>query len=153
MNYSPEAILQLARLIKGKEEARTWLQENNYPELILLNYALEGDTRIEAYAHRREEAIRELIRLKHPVLVAFAQAMAGDNVAANWLGQNKKYEWAAVVSIVNKKDRGAEAWLARYKLIHFAGLAKVLREKEDETQEDDIFGLLKKFTRSIRRKK
>lgn len=151
MNYSPEAILQLARLIKGNTEALAWLQKNNFPELILLRYALEGDTRIETYAHRRDEALRELIRLKHIVLVAFAKAMMGDNNAANWLGQNKKYEWAAVVSIVNKKDKGAEEWLARHKLTHFAGLAKVLREKEEEMKEDDIFGLLKKLV--PRRKK
>src|ERR1051326_7426286 len=118
MSYSPEAILQLARLIKGNEEARTWLQRNGYSELILLHYALEGDTRIEAFEHRRQEAVKELIRLKQPTLVAFAQAMLGDNQAANWLGQNKKYEWAAVVSIVNKKDKGAELWLARHKLLY-----------------------------------
>jgi hypothetical protein len=145
MKYSPEAILQLSRLIKGNTEALTWLQKNNFPELILLHYTLEGDTCIEKYEYRRYEALKELIRLKQTVLVAFAKAMMGDNHAANWLVENKKYEWAAIVSIVNKKDKGAEAWLVKHKLTHFAELAKTLREKEEEMQEDDIFGLLKKL--------
>mgnify|MGYP003332473868 CR=1 FL=1 len=43
INFPPEAILQLARLIKGNSEGGTWLQKNNFPELILLHLALKGD--------------------------------------------------------------------------------------------------------------
>lgn len=154
MNYPPEAIIQLSHLIKNDDsEALKWLQKNRFPELILLRYAIEGDTRVENFAYRRNEALKELTRLKHLVLVAFAEAMAGNASAANWLGQNKKYEWAAIVSYVNKKDKGAEQWLMRHKLTHFMSLAKVLREKEEETEEDDIFGLLRKFMKTIQKKK
>lgn len=146
MNYPPEAIIQLSRFIENDDgEALAWLQKNHFPELILLRYALEGDTRVETFAYRRNEALKELTRLKHIVLVAFAEAMAGDASAANWLGQNKKYEWAAIVSFVNKKDKGAEQWLIKHNLTHFTLLAKVLREKEEETEEDDILGILKKL--------
>ena len=143
MNYSPEAILYLARFIKGNEEARVWLQKNNLPELILLCFAIQGN----------DEAIIELTRKKHIVLTAFAHAILnGDAHASNWLAQNKKFEWAAVVQIVNKKDKVAEAWLAKHKLIHFMGLAKVIREKEEETQDDTVFGMIKKYIRARRKK-
>ena len=143
MNYPPEAILHLARLIKGNNEGGLWLQKNNYPELILLHLALKGD----------EDAMKELAKRKHAVLTAFAHAMYNDDAhAAKWLAENKKFEWAAVARIVNKKDRAAEAWLMKHKLIHFAGLAKVMREKEQETQDEDIAGMLRKFIRSFRKK-
>jgi hypothetical protein len=144
MNYTPETIRYFIQLMKGDDSARVWLQRNNFHELILLHFALEG----------KEEAMRELTKLKFVALVAFAHAIVnGDVHAANWLAENKKFEWAAVVRYVNKKDRNAEMWLLKHKLYHFAELARAIREKEEATQDDDILGLFRKFIQSFRKKK
>ena len=53
--YSSESIRQLTKLILGEDSARAWLQKNNFPELILLHYSLEGN----------DVALRELTQKKH----------------------------------------------------------------------------------------
>lgn len=42
MTYSSETIKHLTKLIQGNEESRLWLQKNNFHELILLHYYLNG---------------------------------------------------------------------------------------------------------------
>lgn len=139
--YSKDAILHLASLIKGSDEARIWLQKNNFPELILLSYAIDGN----------DEALRELARKKHVELTAFAHAVLDDKRAFNWLAVNKKFIWAATVR-VTYKDINAEAWLLKHNLPHFAELGKAIRKREEETQADDVFGLIRKFIHSFRNK-
>lgn len=136
MDYSKETIQHLTALIKGDDSAREWLQQNNFPELILLHYAL-GDN---------EEALRELTKKKEIELVAFVHAVQDDKRAFNWLAENKKFTWAATVR-VTYKDNNAEAWLMRNHLSHFAELGRAIRKNEEEGQADDIFGLFKKFIR------
>ena len=80
MNYNKEEINHLIAFIKGNDESRAWLQKNNFPELILLHYAINGN----------EQALKELANKKHIELTAFAHAVLGDIRASNWLTKNNK---------------------------------------------------------------
>lgn len=143
MNYTKEPIVHLTALIKGDDNARAWLQKNNFPELILFHFALNG----------REEAIRKLAEGKYVELTAFTHAVVnGDARAANWLAENNKFIWAAMASIINKKDKGAEAWLMRHNYPHFLELARTILQKEQDEQDEDILGMFRKFIRSVRKK-
>jgi hypothetical protein len=137
-SYSPFAIEQLSLLVSGNEEARAWLQQNHYPELILTHYAIE----------EKEDALRELTKQKHIELVAFVHAVLDDKKAFNWLAENKKYTWAATVR-VTYHDKNAEAWLMKNNLPHFAALGKAIRKKEQDQAPDDIIGLAKKLFRFL----
>ena len=134
MNYSKESIQHLTGLIRGKDEHRRWLQQNNCIELILLHFAIDGN----------DKAFHELKDLKHAELTAFALAVLDDKRAFNWLAENKHFIWAATVR-VTYKDPSAEAWLMRNDLAHYAELGIAIRKNEEEAAADDIFGLMKKF--------
>ena len=138
MNYAPEPILHLTALILGKDESRIWLKENNFPELILVHYAIDG----------RDEALAELTRRKDVDLTAFVHAVQDDKRAYNYLAENKKFIWAATVR-VTYKDPNAEAWLLRNNLPHFVQLGRAIRKNEEDEAADDIFGLMRKIMRFI----
>jgi hypothetical protein len=140
--YNAEAIKHLTKLIQGDEASRLWLQKNNFPEFILLHFALDGN----------EKAFHTLKEKKHTVLTAFVLAVLDDKRAYNWLAENKHFTWAAAVK-VTYKDKTAEAWLMRNKLEHFAELAKAIRKNEEDVAADDIPGLLKKLIGVIKKKK
>ncbi len=133
MLYEVEPIKHLTKLVSGQDDSRIWLKENNFSELILLHFALDGN----------EAALLELTKKKFVDLVAFTHAVLDDKHAFNWLGENKKYIWAATVR-VTYKDPSAEAWLIRNKLTHFAELGKAILRNEENEQADDIFGVIKK---------
>jgi len=139
MNYSREAIQHLTELIKGVDTARDWLQTNNFPELILVHYSLEGN----------ETALRELTQKKYVDLVAFVHAVQDDKRAYNWLAENKKFTWAATVR-VTYKDNNAEAWLMRNNLSWYADLGRAIRMNEENEQADDIFGLFRKIIQALK---
>ena len=132
--YSAEIIKHLAKLIQGDETSRVWLQKNNFPELILLAYAVDGN----------DPALIELTKQKQVDLVAFTHAVLDDKRAFNWLAQNKKFILAATVR-VTYGDKGAEAWLARNNYHHFIELGRAIKKNEDEQAADDVVGLMKKF--------
>ncbi len=134
MIYNKNEISHLTALIKGDESARTWLQENNFPELILAHYSLDGN----------DEALRELTKKKHVELTAFVHAVQDDKRAFNWLAENKNFTWAATVR-VTYNDRNAEAWLLKNNLSHYVELGKAIRKNEENEAADDVFGLLRKF--------
>ncbi len=137
--YIPEAIKHLTKLIQGDDSARVWLQQNNFPELILVHYAIDGN----------DEALRELTKQKQVDLVAFVHSIQDDKRAFNWLAENKKFIWAATVRVAYK-DNNAEEWLMRNNLAHYLELGRAIRKKEEEEAPDDIFGLLKKLVRSFK---
>lgn len=139
MNYTQEAIFHVTEFIKGNDAARAWLQKNHYPELILLQYALNGN----------DEALKELAYKKHIELTAFVHAVQDDKRAFNWLAQNKKFIWAATVR-VTYNDKNAEVWLVRNQLPHYAELGKAIRKNEENESADDVFGLMKKFIRFLK---
>lgn len=143
MVYSKEAIQHLTKLIQtGDEAARIWLQRNNFPEFILLHFALEGN----------ENAFHELKNKKYAELTAFALVVLEDDKQAyNWLAQNKHFTWAATAR-VTYKDQNAEAWLMRNHLSHHVELGKAILKNEENQQPDDVFGLFRKFIRIFRKK-
>ena len=65
MNYDKDAILHLSALIKGNDEARLWLIKNNYPELVLLHYFING----------RDDALKNLNEKNHFEVSAFAESV------------------------------------------------------------------------------
>ena len=134
MTYSKEAIQHLTRLIKGENASREWLQKNNFPELILLHFALDGN----------DNAFHELKDRKYAELSAFALAILDDKRAFNWLAENKHFIWAATIR-VTYRDPQAETWLMRNNLPHYADLGRAIRENEENAAADDVFGLMKKF--------
>jgi hypothetical protein len=140
--YNAETIKHLTALIKGDDSSRAWLQKNNFPELILLHFALEGN----------EKAFHELKNKKHAELTAFSLVVLQDDKQAyNWLALNKHFLWAATAR-VTYKDKNAEAWLMRNHLPHYAELAKAILKNEESQQADDIFGLFRKFIGALRKK-
>ena len=139
MNYNAEPILHLARLIQGNAASHAWLHKNNFPELILLHFAIEGN----------DQAMRELIRNKQVELAAFAQAILDDKQAFNSLVKNKKIIWAATAKVAYK-DRKAEAWLLRYNLPHYAELGRAIRKNLEDQSGGDILGMMKKLIKVLK---
>lgn len=136
--YNKEAIERLTLLVKGSDKGRAWLQQNNFPELILLHYAIDGN----------DEALKQLTKAKNIDLVAFTHAVLDDKRAFNWLAENKKFVLAATVK-VTYNDKNAEAWLIKNDLSHFAELGKAIRENEQNQSADDIFGVMKNLFRFL----
>jgi hypothetical protein len=141
MNYSKETIAHLTKLIQtGDETSRLWLQKNNFPELILLHFALDGN----------ENAFHELKNKKFAELTAFALVVLQDDKQAyKWLAENKHFLWAATAR-VTYKDKSAEAWLMASKLPHYVDLAKAILKNEENQQADDVLGLFRKFIRLLK---
>ena len=71
--------------------------------------------------------------------------------ASNWLKHEKKYISAAVASIINKKDKSAEKWLLQHNFPYFLNLAKAIQKKIYDEQDDDIFGIITKFVKSLKK--
>lgn len=140
MNYSVAAIEHLTQLIKGDKVAGQWLRDNNFPELILLRYAIDGN----------ESALKELTSKKYIDLVAVAHAILGEIRASNWLMENKKYVWSAVVKITYK-DKKAEAWLIKNTLKHYAELGNAIRKNEEDLEDQDIFGVFKQLAQFLKK--
>jgi hypothetical protein len=136
MVYTPETIQHLTALVKGDDSARIWLQENKFPELILVYYALEG----------KKEAAHELAKKKQMPLVAFVHAVQDDKRAYKWLAENQNFIWAATVGVTNN-DHNAEAWLKRNNLSHYAELGRAI---EIDKLSNDALGWLKVLLRMAR---
>ena len=139
MEYNTETIRHLTKLILGDDASRIWLQKNNFPELIMLHFALKDNTKV----------LQELANKKHVELVFFAQAALDNKSAFNWLAKNKKFIWAATVRVVYK-DKGAEAWLLRNHLSHFAELGKAILKNKEEDDSSDILGIFKKIIKPFK---
>ena len=144
-SYPKEAILKMKEMLEDQSNARLWLQQNHFPELILAAMAIDG----------HEAALHELKKLKQIDLTAFVLAVLDDKPAFNFLVENKKFTWAATVK-VTYKDRNAEAWLRKNKLDHFAELGIAILKNEESTQAKDILGVGRDFVQylvnSIRKK-
>lgn len=138
MTYTKESILKLTEFVKGDKEAGKWLVNNNLKEFELLYYALKG------YGG----ALKELKDKKYLVPAAFSTAIHGNARAFNWLVKNKKYEWAAMVRVINKKQDAA-MWLAKHNLHHYLKLAMAISTELVIENEGDVFGILTRFLKKI----
>jgi len=139
MNYTKESIIKLTEFVKGNKEAGKWLVDNNFKELELLYYALKG----------YDGALRELKDKKYFVPAAFATAIRGNARAFNWLIKNKKYEWAAMVRVINKKQDAA-LWLQKHNLHHYLALAIAINAELIIENEGNFLGMLSKMLKGYK---
>lgn len=126
-DYPVEVLMAFGEAVKGNDEFRKWLFENNYRNLAQLSLAIGND----------RTAFEWLV--KHfPQYAAFDRAIDDDANAKMWLQQNDlMFDIIFADACAGKAD--AIAWLAKSRLDIFIHLAKIvkadidLREKKTQS--------------------
>jgi hypothetical protein len=118
MLYPKEAILHLNAWIDGSTNAKLWLQENNYEELVQLKDA----------SSRHSKPMEYLLVNKFIVLAAFVNAIWDDPTAFKLLMDQKQFHWAAVANYINGDDKAA-MFLKKNNLEHYAELGFKIQAK------------------------
>ena len=118
MLYSKETIHHFNAWIEGSSNAKHWLQEHNFEELVQLKDAVS----------RHSKPFEYLLTHKHVVLAAFVNAVWDDKQAFKLLMDQKAFHWAAAANFINGDDN-ALIFLRRNKLDHYAVMAQLIQAK------------------------
>jgi len=118
MNYPKEVIVIACDWIEGKEDAKRWLQKNNFEELVQLKDAVS----------RHAKAFEYLLVHKQVILAAFVNAIWEDKTAFKLLMDKKAAHWAAMANYINGDEKAA-LFLKNNHLEHYANLAHKIQAK------------------------
>ncbi len=129
MKYSPKEIIMLAASLGENKKAKKWLHENRI-ELSALS---------DAFINNSKKPLDWLESHRFLPLVAFYYAFIGNNEAFNYLVRSKRYEFAAVVGIT-RNDQKAFQWILKYRMKHYAHLAKALISIDERNRELGLVG-------------
>ena len=116
--YPKEVIDKTAEWVEGNTNAKLWLQQNSYEELVQLKDAVS----------RYSKAFEYLLLHKHLVLAAFVNAVWDDKKAFKLLMDKKEFMWAAMANFINGDDNAA-GFLQKNNLNHYIQLASVIQAK------------------------
>ena len=115
--YTETEIETLCEALKRNEISFRWLLENNCKELAALSDVL---------AYGNAEARDWLKQHAFNALLAFIDALAGDESAYGYLTTGHSKEWAAVRDILAGSD-DAEDWLLKFKFDQYLQLGQTLK--------------------------
>jgi hypothetical protein len=118
MLYPKEIIDITSSWIEGDKNAKQWLQDNNFEELVQLKDATS----------RHSKALEYLLVHKHITLAAFSNAIWSDKKAFKLLMDTKQFHWAAMANYING-DVNAALFLKKNKLDHYIQLAQKIQTK------------------------
>ncbi len=118
MHYSKETIEKTSAWMEGSNNAKQWLQDNKFEELVQLKDA----------SSRHAKAFEYLLVHKHLTLAAFVNAIWDDPKAFKLLMDQKEFHWAAMANYINGDDN-AGGFLKKNKLEHYLQLAHVIQAK------------------------
>ena len=121
LSYPKDAINATINWIQNSEDAKNWLQKNNFEELVKLKTAAIG---LEGY----KKALEYLLVQKHLVLAAFVNAIWDDKDAFALLMEKKEVVWAAMSNFINGDEKAA-LFLKKNKLDHYLQLAHVIQQR------------------------
>jgi uncharacterized membrane protein YgcG len=117
--YAPKEILLLADAFNYEEQAKVWLDENDFEELLAFYDCIENNN---------DEAFSWMLSHGYFNLTAFVSAVANDEEAFFFLIKNDYKAWAAMASLIHQ-DKKAGQWLRENHLYHYLKLARALRKK------------------------
>ena len=118
IHYKKEVIEKFTAWVEDDATAFDWLLAFGYREFIILREATLGDSK----------AIEVLLKTRHIILAAFANAIWDDSEALKLLLKSKAFHWAAAANIINGDDK-AQVWLMQNGLEHYITLAFKIQEQ------------------------
>ncbi len=116
--YPKEVIKKTEAWFEDDAQAKKWLENNNYEELMELKDAIG----------RYPKAFEFLLVNKHLVLAAFVNAVWEDTKAFQLLMDKKEFNWAAMANLING-DEKAKIFLNKNNLSLYANLALKIQAK------------------------
>jgi hypothetical protein len=118
MLYPKDVIVTLNSWIEGSNQAKQWLEDHGYPELVQLKDA----------ASRHSKPFEYLLVHKHIILAAFVNAIWEDPKAFKLLMEQRAFHWAAMANYINGDDKAGN-FLKQSNLEHYLQLAHSIQQK------------------------
>ena len=126
MELPAKVILAWGEAIGGNIPLRTWLSENDYPELALFVHAL----------HNQREARQWLMDHGYPHLMAIVRGAEGEEAAVTWLRLHGM-PFAADIALAADNDDDALERLLATNQREWAGLALKIRHIKNGIERDN----------------